>query len=102
MRRGTIWNLADEDERHPAIILTRDRLIDVLSNVCVALVTTRVRDVSTQVHLGAENGLTEGCAVNLLNLVTVPKVDLVRYRGELSLVQQLAVDEATRIALQLD
>ena len=37
IRRGTIWNLVDEDERHPVVVVTRDSLIDVVSNVCVAL-----------------------------------------------------------------
>ncbi len=84
------------------VVVTRDSLIDVLSNVCVAFVTSRVREVVTQVELGHDNGLWEGCAANLLNLLTVPKVELIRYRGELDLEQVQALDQGLTVALGLD
>ena len=102
IRRGTIWNLADTDERHPVVVITRDNLIDVLSNVCVAFVTSRVRDVVTQVELGDRNGLWEGCAVNALNLLTVPKAELIGYRGELDIEQLQRLDHGLAVAHSLD
>lgn len=102
IRRGTIWNLADTDERHPVVVVTRDSLIDVVSNVCVAFVTSDPRKLATQVDLDETNGLWSGCAVNLLNLVTVRKTELIGYRGSLDLVQLQLADHGLRIALQLD
>jgi mRNA-degrading endonuclease toxin of MazEF toxin-antitoxin module len=102
IRRGTIWNLAGEDERHPVVVVTRDSLIGVLSNVCVAFVTSRSRDVETQVQLGHENGLWEGCSVNALNLLTVPKSELAAFRGELSIEQLRRLDRGLALALEID
>lgn len=100
--RGTVWNLITEDERHPVVVITRNSLIDMLSNVCVVFVTARVRDVATQVQLGRENGLWEGCAANALNLTTVPKLELASFRGELTPIQLRQLDDALAVALEID
>jgi len=58
-------------------VLTRDAAIPALANVVVALVTTRVRGIPSEVPLGPEDGLPRPCVISLDNLRTVPKSQLV-------------------------
>jgi mRNA interferase MazF len=58
-------------------VLTRDAAIPTLANVVVALVTTRVRGLPSEVLLGLEDGLPQPCVISLDNLRTVPKAQLV-------------------------
>lgn len=58
-------------------VLTRDAAIPTLANVVVALVTTRVRGLPSEVPLGPEDGLPQPCVISLDNLRTVPKGQLV-------------------------
>jgi mRNA interferase MazF len=60
------------------LVLTRDTIIDRLARVTVAPVTSTVRGVASEVTLGTEDGLRQPCAVNLHNIVTVPKEGLGR------------------------
>jgi mRNA interferase MazF len=48
-------------------------VIPYLSAVTVAPVTSTIRGVASEVPLGGADGLKGPCAVNLHNLVTVPK-----------------------------
>jgi mRNA-degrading endonuclease toxin of MazEF toxin-antitoxin module len=41
----------------PALVMTREAVIDSLSEVFVVLVTTRIRGIPTQVELGSEDGM---------------------------------------------
>lgn len=75
--RGDVW-WADVpgDKRRPVVILTRERFIPRLSAVLVAPVTTRVRDIPTEVILDADDGMPRQCAVSLDNVLTLPKMVL--------------------------
>ena len=48
-------------------VLTRDAAIPTLANVVVALVTTRVRGLPSEVLLGPEDGLPRPCVISLDN-----------------------------------
>lgn len=61
------------DKPRPVVILTRGSAIGYLSRVTVAPVTSTIRGVPSEVVLGIEDGLRQPCAVNLHNVVTVPK-----------------------------
>lgn len=86
----------------PAVIVTRPTAIPYLANVAVALITTRVRGLPTEVELGTAHGLVEGSVVNTDNLLTVPKTALARHRGALGSADLRALDQALRVALGLD
>ena len=58
-------------------MLTRDAAIPALANVVVALITTRVRGLPSEVPLGPEDGLPRACVISLDNLRTVSKLQLV-------------------------
>ncbi len=87
---------------HPAVIVTRQVAIPSLANVCVALVTSTIRGVPTEVPVGKEHGLDHESVVNCDNLVTIRKGRLVRYRGTLGPREIRRVNHGLRIALELD
>ena len=55
-RRGDVW-LARLDKVRPVIVLTRDPMGRVLHAVIAAPVTSTVRGLSTEVRVGAEDGV---------------------------------------------
>ena len=78
-----LFRFAPPDEQRPVLVLTRETIIDRLARVTVAPVTSTVRGVASEVTLGAEDGLRQPCAVNLHNIVTVPKEGLGRRVAQL-------------------
>lgn len=84
------------------MILTRETAIPVLSNVVVALVTSTVRGLPTEVAVGRDHGLSRDSVINCDNLFTVPKAALGRRRGELVPGERRALAHALSIALELD
>lgn len=78
MRRGGVfWLELELEGRRPVCVITRDAAIPALANVVIALITTRVRGLPSEVPLGPEDGLPRSCVVSLDNLRTVPKAQLV-------------------------
>jgi mRNA interferase MazF len=67
-RGGICWTEVPDEGRRPALILTRSEAIPVVRKVTVAFLTTRIRDIPTEVRLGAEDGLPKECVVSLENL----------------------------------
>lgn len=47
--------------RRPVCVLTRDAAIPALANIAVALVTTRVRGLPSEVSVGPDDGQHERC-----------------------------------------
>jgi mRNA interferase MazF len=88
--------------RHPAVVVTRQVAIPLLANVTVALVTSTVRDLPTEVPLDERHGLEHESVVNCDNLLTVPKDSLARRRGSLGAAEVATLKDALRIALELD
>lgn len=78
-----LFHLAPPDKQRPVLVLTRETIIDRLARVTVAPVTSTVRGVASEVTLGTEDGLRQPCAVNLHNIVTVPKEGLGRRVAQL-------------------
>ena len=65
-------------------------------------VTSTVRDLPTEVPLGTANGLARDCVANCDNLFTIPKRTLERRRGALGSDQLRRLNDALRVALELD
>jgi len=88
---------------HPAVIVTREQAIPVLSAVAVVLVTSTERGHPAEVVLDGEHlDLRDRLVANCDDLATLSKQRLVRYRGHLSPPQLAALDRALAIALGLD
>ena len=64
------------DKERPVVILTRNSVIDRLSNVTVAPVTSTIRGVDSEVFLDVSDGMKGPCAINLHNIATVSRVHL--------------------------
>lgn len=75
MRRGEVrwYRFPKPDKRRPVLILTRDSAIEFLGEITVAPVTSRIREIPTEVVLGPEDGMPRECAINLDHLQTVAK-----------------------------
>jgi mRNA interferase MazF len=83
--RGDIrlFRFAPPHKQRPVVVLTRDTILDRLARVTVAPLTSTMRGVASEVALGTDDGLKQPCAVNLHNIVTVPKGGLGRRVGRL-------------------
>jgi len=99
-RRGEVW-LADVpgDKRRPVVVLTRNSVLPRLSTILVAPVTTRVRDIPTEVPLGPPHGLARRCVANFDNIAPLPKRVLVRKVGVLAQDELAAACRAARFAI---
>ena len=84
------------------MIVTRESAIPVLSQVVVALVTSTIRALPTEVPVGREHGLARDSVVNCDNLFTVPKQALATRRGQLDPASLRSLRTALSVALQLD
>jgi mRNA interferase MazF len=86
VNRGEIWQFSfpSPNRRRPVLVLTRQEIIDHLDSVTVAPITTTIRGIPTEVVIGTEHGLKRTSAVNLDNVVTVPKKGLRSFVGGVS------------------
>lgn len=76
--RGEVWWAELPDlGRRPVLVLTRDGVIDALEAVIVATVTTRRRDIPTEVAVDGNDGMPRECVISLDNLATERKAHLV-------------------------
>jgi mRNA interferase MazF len=98
-RRGEVW-FADVpgDKRRPVLVLTRDPLGRVLHSVICAPITSTIRELSTEVPLGAEAGLMQASVANFDNTLLLDRARLVRRLGRASEEQMAAACRALAIA----
>jgi mRNA interferase MazF len=103
INRGDIFDadLPDLGAR-PVLVVTRQVAIPVLSAITVALVTSTVRGIPSEVPLNSEHGLDHACVANCDNLATIEKAILGKRRGTLAFEDGVRLDDALRFALQLD
>lgn len=80
IRRGEVrlYRFRRPDKQRPVVVLTREGATAYLSSVTVAPITSTIRGVPSEVALTEADGMKRPCAVNLHNLVTVPKAHLGR------------------------
>lgn len=97
-----MFRFGPPDKRRPVVVLTRASTLGSLTRVTVAPVTSTIRDVPSEVGLGIDDGMKAACAVNLHNLVTVPKNGLGRRLAQLSPQQMARVCDALLFALGCD
>jgi mRNA interferase MazF len=90
------------DKTRPVLILTREVVRPHLSRVTVAPITSTIRGLSTEVPVGAANGLDHASVVSCDNIVTMPVSALGRQLGFLLTEQETALTVAIRAAFDLD
>ena len=104
MKRGEIWwaELEPPVGRRPVLLLSRDEAYSVRELVTVAPVTTKVRNIPSEVPLGLEDGLPKPCVVNLDTITTIAKASLRDRLTTLSVEKQKAVEVALHFALGME
>lgn len=105
MKRGEIrwYTFRAPDKRRPVLILTRNLMLDRLTNVTVAPLTTTVRDIPSEVFLTPDSdGVLTPCAVNLDNIVTLQRDQIGALITVLSTVRMREVEKAICYALGID
>jgi len=90
------------DKTRPVLILTRELVRPHLSRVTVAPITSTVRGLSTEVPVGAANGLDQECVISCDIIVTLPRSPLGRQLGYLLPTQELELTAAIHAAFDLD
>ena len=95
-------HVARLDKSRPVLVLTRELVRPHLGTVTVAPITTTIRGLSTEVVLGAANGLTAPSVANCDNVTTIPKRALGEQVGSLLDHQEQVLSEAIRAAFDLD
>lgn len=87
-------HVAQLDKARPVLVLTRSMVQPHLARITVAVITTTVRGLSTEVPVGPENGLDVAGVVSCDNIVTIPKDSIGRQLGFLLEAQEPALAEA--------
>ncbi len=90
-RQGEIWWAEAEDKRRPVLVVTRDDAIAVLNRIIVAPVTRTIRNIPTEIRLGADQGLSVDCVASFDNLQPIRRSFLAERAG------RLHIDQTTEI-----
>ena len=103
MKRSEVWwaRLPEPLGRRPVVLVSRDIAYLVRTNVTAVGVTTRIRNLDTEVPLGTREGLPKRCVANADNLHTLPKSMLEARIGVLGSDKARALDEAIKLSLGL-
>jgi mRNA interferase MazF len=75
MKRGEVrwYKFKSPDKKRPVVILTRDSILEYLSEVTVAPVTSTIREIPSEVILSKQDGMSFDCAINFDHIQTVSK-----------------------------
>jgi mRNA interferase MazF len=103
VNRGDVYwvDFPGPARRRPALILTRQLGLGVLTSVTVAPITTTARSTRTWVSVGPADGLSRPSSVNLDNLQTVDVARVQQFIAHLSPQKLAQVNSAARFALGL-
>jgi mRNA interferase MazF len=104
LERGEIrfYRFRAPDKQRPVLILTRSSVLDYLSSVTVAPITSTIRGIPSEVPLGPDQGMKQPCVVNLHNVVTVARSGLGRRLGQLDDEHMAQVCRALAFSLGCD
>ena len=106
MKRGELYRVhkpgGDPKSYRIFVVVSRQVLIESkFSTVICAPVFTSGQGLSTQVSIGAEEGLKHASWIMCDNLVSLRKADLTKYIGSLSRTELANLNDALKIALEL-
>ena len=91
--QGEVWWAEAEDKRRPVLIVTRTDAVPVLTWIIVAPVTRAIRQIPTEVCLGASHGLPDDCVASFDNLQPIRRSFLTQRVGGLQIAE---LDEICR------
>jgi mRNA interferase MazF len=93
--QGEVWWAEAQDKRRPVLVVTRSDAVPVLGWIIVAPVTRTIRQIPTEVRLGADHGLPDDCVASFDNLQPIRRSFLTQRAGGLQ------VDELDEICRAL-
>ena len=101
MKRGDIWwaQLGAPAGYRPVVLLSRDAAYDRRELITIAPLTTRIRNLKSEVPLGRAEGLKKKCVANLDTITTIPKAVLDKKVTSLPRSKVHEIDEAIGFAL---
>ncbi len=104
MKRGEIWwaEMGLPAGKRPVLLLSRDEAYSIRKLVTVAPVTTRVRNIPSEVPLGTGDGLPKPCVINLDTITTIARSSLCDRLTALSAEKQKVVEIAIHFALGME
>ncbi|MBW1817838.1 MAG: type II toxin-antitoxin system PemK/MazF family toxin [Deltaproteobacteria bacterium] len=104
MNRGDVWLVAlgGKAGKRPAIILTRQNVLQYLNKVTVAEVTTKGKGYPTEVYLGQKGNLPKPSFAQTDNIHTIAKERLVKYMGTVDAITMREVSRKVILALGLE
>ena len=104
MKRGEIWwaELVPPAGRRPVLLLSRNEAYLVRELVTVAPITSRIRNIPSEVPLGLEDGLPKACVINLDTITTIAKSILSDRLTTLSIKKMKAAETALHFALGME
>ncbi len=103
MKRGEIrwYKCNTPDKKRPVVLLTRNSILEYLSEVTVAPVTSTIRGIPSEVLLSFEDGLSKDCVINCDHLQTISKSKLGALIATLPLEKLAQVSKAIKFALDV-
>ncbi len=101
MRRGEVswYDFGRSAKRRPVVVLTGTRSLAHLSTATVAVLTTTVRGVMSEVAVSETDGVPKACAINLHQVHTVEQGALTGLITQLPDAVMRRVEAALRFAL---
>lgn len=101
MRRGEVYwyDFGRTAKRRPVVVLTGTRSLPHLSTATVAVLTTTVRGVRSEVAVGEAEGVPKPCAINLHQVHTVEQAALTGFITQLPDDVMRQVERAMQFAL---
>ena len=104
MNRGDLWlvNLGGKTGTRPAVVLTRQNVLEYLNKVTVAEVTTKGKGYPTEVFIDHKANLPKASFVRADNIHTVPKERLMKYIGTLDPETLKQISQKVILALELE
>ena len=101
MKRGEIrwYRFQSPDKRRPVVVLTRDSALDYLNEVTIAPITTKIRDIPSEVVIGPDDGVQRECAINFDHMQTVAKSRLGGIIATLPTSRMVEIRDALLFAL---
>jgi mRNA interferase MazF len=103
VKRGEVrwYKFKHPDKKRPVVILTRNSILEYLSEVTVAPVTSTIRDIPSEVLLSRRDGMHNDCAVNCDHIQTVSKSNIGSLITSLSKEKLSKIRDAVDFALNL-
>ena len=104
MNRGDVWmiDLGGKSGKRPAVILTRQNVLEFLNKVSVAEITTKGKGYPTEIPIGQKANLPKPSFIQADNIHTVPKSRLAKYLGNLDSYTMHEVSQKAVLALWLE